>query len=177
MKNRITVVLNDEEYYLIKGKWYDTHLIEAPQGIANALADQMLKSNIDDFTNEDLEKFVMGFKDQGLTSQALQIADILYDRYVKASDMYKIRWLLPIMTSLLRMAHTPLRAIELFTAQTEKFGNAANSPQLLTSIAAAYCDVGDYVNAKRMCDWAYKWGGSAYELDRVYDRVKYALGQ
>ena len=175
MQQRIKIILDDEEYALIKGKWYDSHLIEAPQNIAITLANQMLQENIGDFSNDDLEKFLMGFKDQGLISQALQISDVLYERYMNTDDMYKIRWLLPVTTSLLRMSHAPQRAIDLYTSQTEKFGNAAISPQLLTSIGAAYCDIFDYANAKRLCDWAYKWGGPSYELDRVYDRIKAAM--
>ena len=79
---------------------------------------------------------------------------------------------MPVETSLLRLAHTPQKAIELYEMQVAKFGKEVESPQLLTSIAAAYCDVRDYANAKRLCDRAYAWGGHSYELSAVYGRMK-----
>ena len=173
MTKRIEVTLDDERYMLIKGKWYDSHFVEAPLNLVLRLTEQILNDNsVSDFSNEDLERFVMGFKDQGLAAQALRIADVLYDRYVSAADTHKLRWLMPVETSLLRMSGVSQKAIEFYTCQTEKFGNEVTSPQLLTSIAAAYCDVGDYVKAKRLCDKAYAWSGSSYELSAVYERIK-----
>ena len=173
MTKRIQITLNDEQYMLVKGKWLDSHFIEVPLNVAIQLTEQMLNDNdASEFSNEDLEKFLMGFKEQGLTAQALRILDVLYDRYVKAEDTYRLRWLMPIETSLLRLSHTPQRAIEFYTSQLAKFGKTVESPQLLTSIAAAYCDVHDYVTAKKLCDRAYAWGGSSYELSAVYGRIK-----
>ena len=172
MIKRIKVSLNDEEYFLIKGKWYDSYSIEVPLSIGIKLTEQLLSSNLDEFSNEELEKFVMGFKDQGLTPQALRVLDVLYDRYVKAQDVYKLRWLMPVETSLLRLSHTPQQAIDFYNEQVAKFGKTIESPQLLTSIAAAHCDVRDYVNAKKLCDRAFAWGGPSYELSAVYQRIK-----
>ena len=177
MNKRIQVTLDDEQYSLIKGKWYDSHFIEAPLNVAIALTEQILDCNINDFSNEDLERLILGFKDQGLTAQALRIADVLYDRYVNAKDAYKLRWLMPIETSLLRMSGVSQKAIEFYDLQIAKFGKEVNSPQLLTSIAAAYCDVRDYAEAKRLCDWAYGWGGPSYELSAVYGRLKSETGE
>ena len=172
MTKRIQVTFNDEEYSLIKGKWLDSHFIEVPINIAIQLTEQVLNDNLSDFSNEDLEGFLMGFKDQGLTTKALEIADILYDRYAQANDTYKLRWLMPIKTSLFRISKSPQKAIEFYTLQIEKLGNSVNSPQLLTSIAAAYCDLRDYANAKQVCDRAFAWSGWSYELGAVYERIK-----
>ena len=172
MKNRIKVTLNDEQYMLVKGKWLDSHFIEAPLNIGIQLTEQILKDNTDEFSDEDLKQFLLGFKDQGLTAQALHVASILYARYVEAEDVANIRWLMPIETSLLRLSNTPQKAIEFYTSQVAKFGKAVESPPLLTSLAAAYCDVHDYVSAKRLCDRAYAWGGSSLELSAVYGRIK-----
>lgn len=177
MQKRIRVRLNDEEYLLVKGKWLDSHFIEPPINIAIQLTEQILNDGtVEEYSNEELEKFILGFKGQGLTGKALQIAEVLYGRYLNAKDMYKLRWLMPIETSLLRMSNTPQKAIDFFTLQTEKFGNTVNSPQLLTSVAAAYCDTRDYINAKRLCDWAYSWGGASTELSAVYERIKKETG-
>ena len=177
MIEKTKVTLNDEDYFLIKGKWYDAHYLEVPVNVALALTEQILNdTSINGYSNEQLEKFVMGFKDQGLTGKALEIAAILYDRYESANDTSKLRWLMPVETSILRMSRTPQKAIEFYNAQIAKFGNTVNSPQLLTSVAAAYCDVGDYDNAKRLCDRAYGWGGASYELSMVYGRIKKETG-
>ena len=157
---------------LVKGKWLDSHFIEAPLNVAIQLTDQVLKSNVDDFTNEELEKFIMGFKEQGLIPQALQVADELYKRYVIAEDAFRLRWLMPIETSLLRLSHTPQKAIDFYTLQIAKFGKTVDSPQVLTSVAAAYCDVHDYAKAKQLCDRAFAWGGHSFELASVYGRIK-----
>lgn len=172
MTKRIRVTLNDEEYLLVKGKWLDSHFLEAPLNVAAQLTEQVLSDNTDNFSDEELEKFIMGFKDQGLTTQALHIANVLYGRYDSAADMRKLRWLLPVETSLLRLAHTPQKAVDFYTAQIAKFGNEVNSPQVLTSVAAAYCDLGDYAKAKQLCDRAFSWGGWSYELSAVYERIK-----
>lgn len=172
MSKRIQATLNDEQYTLVKGKWLDSCFIEVPISIAIQLTDQILNSNIDDLSNEELEKYVMGFKEQGLIPQALQVADALYARYLKAQDLFRIRWLMPIETSLLRLSHTPQKAIDYYTAQIAKFGSEVNSPQVMTSVAAAYCDVRDYAKAKQLCDAAFAWGGYSYELASVYGRIK-----
>ena len=172
MSKRIQTTLNDEVYMLVKGKWLDSHFIEAPLNVAIQLTDQILQSNIDELTNEELEKFIMGFKEQGLIPQALQVADELYKRYVIAEDTFRLRWLMPIETSLLRLSHTPQKAIDFYTLQIAKFGKTVDSPQVLTSVAAAYCDVHDYAKAKQLCDRAFAWGGHSYELASVYGRIK-----
>lgn len=172
MSKRIQATLNGEQYMLVKGKWLDSHFIETPLNVAIQLTEQILNSNVNDFSDEELEKFLMGFKEQGLVTQALRVADVLYERYLAREDSFKVRWLMPIETSLLRMSHTPQRAIDFYVAQVAKFGKDVESPQLLTSIAAAYCDVHDYASAKRLCDRAYAWGGHSYELSAVYGRIK-----
>ena len=172
MSKRIQATLNGEQYVLVKGKWLDSHFIEVPLNVGIQLTEQILSGDVGDFSDEELEKFLMGFKEQGLVAQALRVADELYARYLKAENAFRLRWLLPVETSLLRLAHTPQKAIELYEMQVAKFGKEVESPQLLTSIAAAYCDVRDYSNAKRLCDRAYAWGGHSYELSAVYGRMK-----
>ncbi len=48
------------------------------------------------------------------------------------------------------------------------------SPTLLTSIAAAYCDIGDVEEARRMANSAraMQGGNSSKELISVYARIK-----
>ena len=172
MTKRIRATLNGEEYILVKGKWLDSHYLEMPLNVALQLTEQVLGDNIDDFSNEELEQFIMGFKDQGLTTQALRVANVLYARYERAADMHKLRWLMPVETSLLRLSHTPQKAVDFYNSQIAKFGNEISSPQVLTSVAAAYCDLGDYAKAKQICDRAFSWGGWSYELSAVYERIK-----
>ena len=48
------------------------------------------------------------------------------------------------------------------------------TPALLTSAAAAYCDLGDYDRAKKCCDRAFAQlnGKRNGELSAVYGRIK-----
>ncbi len=57
----------------------------------------------------------------------------------------------------------------------KKFGNAIISPALLTSVAAAFCDIDEYEKkAKKHCDRAFAMtnGKGAGELSSVYQRFK-----
>ena len=80
MSKRIQATLNGEQYVLVKGKWLDSHFIEVPLNVGIQLTEQILSGNVGDFSDEELEKFLMGFKEQGLVSQALRVADELYAR-------------------------------------------------------------------------------------------------
>ena len=56
----------------------------------------------------------------------------------------------------------------------EKYGKHVASPFLYTSLAAAYCDVSDFDNAKKYADKAYSYGRTENHSDliAVYQRIK-----
>ena len=72
----------------------------------------------------------------------------------------------------------PRSAIELFSFAKNKYGDQFITPVLLTSVAAAYCDLGEYENALRCCKWAYKRFDAQFDasLRNVFARIKKESG-
>ena len=77
--------------------------------------------------------------------------------------------MLPILTSLYRRMGRPELAISAAENYVAQY-NARYSVALLTSLAAAYCDIGDYATAKRVADAAY--GRKDGAIPRVYAHPK-----
>ena len=88
-------------------------------------------------------------------------------------EYYKV--VFPIITSCYRALNQPQKAID-FWMENKKIFSTCLSVPLLTSLAAAYCDVGDYVLAKKCADRAYAIQGGSLnyqsELSLVYGRIK-----
>jgi hypothetical protein len=59
------------------------------------------------------------------------------------------------MTSCYRQTGQAQKAIDILAEATKRFGQSMVTSALLTSVAAAYCDLGDYIRAKKCCDRAY----------------------
>ena len=87
----------------------------------------------------------------------------------------EVRRILPIMTAAYRQLNEPNMAIALNREMHGKYGRDVFSVPLYTSVAAAYCDVGDFETAKKVCDYAYfrQGGGTGEknELSLVYRRI------
>ena len=64
--------------------------------------------------------------------------------------------------------------MELFVEQFGKYGDSILSSVVLTSVAAAYCDIDNFEMAKKCCDRARAMSGSktSEELHMVYQRLK-----
>lgn len=78
-----------------------------------------------------------------------------------------------MMTSCYRAGNEPEKAVDLCKKAKLKYGNSILSPELLTSVAAAYLDLNEFENGKKCCDRAYaKSNGKASdELKNVYKRL------
>ena len=64
--------------------------------------------------------------------------------------------------------------IDFLTYASKKYGPDIISVPLLTSAAAAYCDMGDYVRARQCCNRAYFHSNKnpSNELRMVYKRIE-----
>ena len=82
-------------------------------------------------------------------------------------------YVMPMITSCYRKLHDPNGAIEIFEIYKNIYPVSLSSA-LLTSIAAAYCDIEDYTNAKKYADHAYAASGGkcSSELHAVYGRIE-----
>lgn len=113
------------------------------------------------------------FKRSGSMGLALKF----YEQAEKQADRETMAFLLPRLTSCYRETDQPQKAIDILSYASKNFGQDMLNPVLLTSVAAAYCDMGDYSRAKKCCDRAYAMsnGNASGELSLVYRRVKKAL--
>ena len=110
---------------------------------------------------------------------AYRHAIVFYEHAVTVSDEKTLAYILPRITSCYRHMHTPQKAIELFSFAKNKYGEDFITPVLLTSVAAAYCDLYEYENAMRCCRWAFsRFGGERHdELWNVYARIQKETGE
>lgn len=161
----------NEKYYLINDKLTDSHFIELDKNTRNIVAKSYFDQlNIQDLDENDLLdniKLAKELEQFFFTTSACE-----YGLRKFFFDLTFVRCCLPIYTSALRMLNMPQKAISF----VESYLNNKKyiSPSLLTSIAAAYCDIEDYTIAKKFADRAYAMQGGSRgvnELSLVYKRI------
>ncbi len=116
----------------------------------------------------------IAFGDEFKSSTSVWLALKFYEAAIKRADNITMKHILPRITSCYRVNGQPQKAIDIFAYANKKFGQKVVSHHLLTSIAAAYCDLKNYANAKKCCDKAYIEAGkkTTQELSLVYARIK-----
>ena len=164
--------LDGKRYYYDKGRWFTSSYMIAPVELTSRL--NMLLMEKDDISKKsmnELMKILDGANHGGNTQYAIKVAEKALDI---AEEVSEIRGVLPRLTSLYRQVGKPQKAIDIAKEYTDLFNRKVWSQAFLTSIAAAYCDLEDYVTAKKFADIAYAtYGGSSSpELMNVYERVK-----
>lgn len=123
-------------------------------------------------SSHELLSLIKNCKENELYQITKDLAEIGINRH--GDDNFFMRTVLPMYTSTCRKLHMPNEAIK--TAKKFLIPSTA-SPALDTSLAAAYCDIGDYINAKKHADRAYaKLADLPYEMkieiSNVYKRIK-----
>ena len=140
--------------------------------LAKEISNEYFKNvNYKELSKDDLIEFIKSLKETYNYSLSADVCIFAIEKYY--SDNYLVKHILSILTSCLRQLSLPGKAIY----YAEKYINSFNiSVALFTSIAAAYCDIKDYENAKKYADIAYaKQGGGVgfnNELSAVYARIK-----
>ena len=130
-----------------------------------------------DFTGYNLEMLVAE-GDKCKSSFTYDRAILFYEKAVELADEDTLQYILPRISSCYRREKQPRKAIELFSYAKAKYGEEFLTSALLTSVAAAYCDLMEYENALRCCRWAYKNCGGGYDesLAKVFARIKKESG-
>ncbi len=165
---------NGQTYTRIKGKWYDKNHMAVPH--LQKKLDELYESqrNLDDFTLEELVAEGDRFK----AAESWHIAIRYYDRALEVTqNVQTFRLVLPRITSCYRAQGRAKDAIALYDSLTGMYRNRLASPALLTSIAAAYCDIRDFRKAEEYAKWAYaaSHGKSSPELNGVFGRIRKEL--
>lgn len=154
-------------------KWVDSRNMVVHEGLQKDLNREYAKQlDPASFSLDECVSHGDRFKNSSSTSLALKF----YEAAVKRADRNTMAYILPRMTSCYRQNGMPQKAIDILTYASNTFGKDMVTPVLLTSVAGAYCDIGDYARAKKCCDRAYAQlnGKRSDELSLVYKRIKKA---
>lgn len=154
-------------------KWLDSRNMVVHEGLQKDLNHEFAKQlDPTKLSLPDCVEHGDRFKSSSSTGLALKF----YEEAVKKADRNTMAYILPRMTSCYRQNGMPQKAIDILTYASNTFGKDMVTPVLLTSVAGAYCDIGDYVRAKKCCDRAYAQlnGKRSEELSLVYKRIQKA---
>ena len=164
----------DQTYYLNKGVLYDSSFIEVPKNISEKILPTYYQEI--DYKNFDEEALISYIKDTKtclLYQRCLEASTWGLTKFYNSFDFYK--FVFPVITSCHRYMGNPQKAIS-FWETNKHFYPTCSSVPLLTSLAAAYCDINDYVSAKKYANRAYAIQGGTKnyqtELSLVYQRIK-----
>ena len=159
-------------YYKSNGKWYDriSNIEEcyAKQGELNNFYNSQI--NLENKLYSELIDLADDYKKSNSFTMAIK----LYNKALeKSKNIENIKYILPRITSCYRKKGEPEKAIRLYSEVKRKYGNDIINEVMLTSIAAAYCDIKEMENAKKCADFAYKLsnGNVSEELKLVYKRL------
>ena len=169
------LILRGKRYTRSNSKWVDSDNMV----VHEALQKELNKLNIEglDFSLFTISQLV-DEGDRFKNSYSYDLAIAFYEKVVDRCDEEILQYILPRITSCYRQLKTPRKAIELFAFAKSKYGEDFITPVLLTSVAAAYCDLKEYENALRCCRWAYKRYGGEIDpnLSNVFARIKKESG-
>lgn len=173
------VIYHGETYYYSKGKIYDDTFIEVPVSVSSGILDGFFNT-IDHKVLEESE-FVTLVKELKLAekyNRCLKTINYGLKKFTESFSYYQV--VFPIITSCYRALGQPQKAIDFWERNKRLFSSCLTVP-LLTSLAAAYCDVGDYEKATKCANRAYAMQGGAQsgstELSGVYGRIKKETGE
>lgn len=169
-----TLEYNGEVYRRTNTKWVDSRNIVVYDVLQNILNHMYLKTL--DYSNYSIDE-LLAEGDKLKESNSYSSAIGFYEKALEECDETTYKYILPRITSCYRKCNMPRKVIDLFAETKKFFGTDFITPVLLTSVAAAYCDLKEYENALRCCKWAYKtFGGFNPNLSNVYARIKKESG-
>lgn len=170
---------NGEVYYTDKGLFYDSGFIELPIADRKFVAEAYFEEKAKFVkSSDDYVELIRNMKIAGCYQLSIHYClEFLDIAEIDMNYNRDVNIILAILSSNYRLINEPLKAIEL----TEKFKSDYWNVSFLTSIAAAYCDVGDFNKAKKYANMAYakQGGGVKYknELSLVYKRIQKETGE
>lgn len=165
---------NDEKFYLKNGRLYDQSFIEVPKQTAQQVfADYYEKIDYTPMDETQLLQYAKNTKTSECYHRCLEALQFGLQKFCESEDFCIT--VFPMITSCYRALGQAQKAIDFWMENKMQYAYCFSVP-LLTSLAAAYCDVGNYQGAKACADRAYALqGGSKFyqtELSLVYGRIK-----
>ena len=170
-----TVTYEGRTYRRVNARWVDSSNFIVNETLQRELNHLYLETL--DYTSFSVEELIEE-GDKLRDGSSYRQAIIFYEKATADCDESTLKFVLPRITSCYRKCNMPRSVIDLFTTLKRRFGEGFITPVLLTSVAAAYCDLQEYDNALRCCKWAYKnFGGkSDPNLIHVWARIKKESG-
>ena len=170
---------NGKAYIRRNALWVDEHNMVVPtylQSILNKL--EASEENPDEMSYEEATRQGDKYKQSESYSLAIRYYEAALDATENRSQ---VAALLPRITSCYRKLHRPEKVIALLAEMKRTYGEGIINEALLTSAAAAYCDMDKPEEAIRCCKWAYKVlknkkGEFSGELSLVFERAQKMLG-
>ncbi len=169
---KIEIEYDNEIYYFINNKFLDSSYLQVPDAIGLELARiYFSKMDYKSMSTLELLEYIKSIKQSNYTYKLEETCEYGLEKFF--NDEYFIKSVLPMYLSVLRIQGKPQKAIEV--GQRYRLATYTSVP-FFTSLAAAYCDIQDYDNARKYANIAYAMqnGGQGYqtELSLVFARIK-----
>ncbi|MBQ6638040.1 MAG: UvrD-helicase domain-containing protein [Lachnospiraceae bacterium] len=166
-----TYTLDGETYRLIRGNWVNSQNTRVTKDEMYRLNAIRMKKI--DFAETDVETLI-NLAQEMKDSDDLIFSKKLFEEILERSgDRLVVQSILPRYTSILRKEGRPREAIEVAEKYFSLYGKSVSSPTLYTSLAGAYCDIGDPTEARKKANIAMAMcgGNAGVELQSVYKRI------
>ena len=166
-----TYTLDGETYRLIRGNWVNSRNTRVTKDEMYRLNAMRMKKI--DFAETDVETLI-NLAQEMKDSDDLIFSKKLFEEILERSgDRLVVQSILPRYTSILRKEGRPREAIEVAEKYFSLYGKSVSSPTLYTSLAGAYCDIGDPTEARKKANivMAMCGGNAGVELQSVYKRI------
>lgn len=129
-----------ETYRRSNGHWINSQYIMVHEGLQRELDKAFAKSlDVTKLSTKECINEGDKFKQNGSAFLALKF----YEQAALSVNSSAMTYLLPRMTSCYRQIGQAQQAIVILSMAAKKFGKEMVTPPLLTSVAAAYCDLKD----------------------------------
>lgn len=161
--------LDGQTYYFKNGKWLTSNYMTVPTSLLGRL-NKMVLDNKTEKTVQELISLLDGAKLGYNIPLALNVSN---DALKKATPK-ELKFLLPRVTSVYRKNNQAEKAIRVAQEYLNQYGTSVQSSVLFTSIAAAYCDLGEIEAARKTANKAMALdnGNCSAELISVFARIK-----
>lgn len=172
-------VYEGETYYISNGKFYDSNFMELDVKTREKVASAYFSEvDITKLARDELVEFIKETKQSETIMNSLKGCEYGLEKF--GNDGNFVNAILAILTSLYRLTSQPQKAVDVVKRCLSEHRAYASVP-VLTSLAAAYCDLNDLDNAQKYAKLAYakQNGGLGYtnELALVFKRIKKMKGE
>ena len=169
------IIYNGKRFIRYSAKWADSNYMIVHETLQVAL-NKLYISTLD-FSSFGVDELVAE-GDKFKQSATYDCAIAFYEKAIDLCGGELLAYILPRITSCYRHLHMAQKAIDLFSYAKNKYGEGFITPALLTSAAAAYCDLKEYQKALQCCRWAYRRldGNHDPNLSAVFGRIKKESG-